>query len=169
MTPHSILVIFMCRHAFFLNEPTIPMLYLIHHRKFGAVHNEFFRICRQLCPQLEHQIIITDREAGIISAINSQLPMIRHAFCWNHIQMDVKYYLERKKASADDKVVYVSHIYDLLESIDDKYYEIKLEKMKEHWSPEFIKHYLKHLDLDIKKICKYVLEELGIYTHQAVE
>lgn len=153
------------KHPLFQGGPVIPLMYHIHHFKKKEVHQEFFRRCRMICPSVSEMIIVTDREAAIIYGIKQELPSCIHIYCWNHIQRDVKHWVEKKKNSTPGDVeLYVSHIWDLLDSDDLDSFGHKLNAMSVHWSAEFKNYFSRHLLEDIKQSAKWVLLKLGIYT-----
>lgn len=84
-------------HPLFMEKPVIPLAYLLHDKKTTAVHSQFLRHMRCICPQLDGMIIVTDRETAIATAICSELKNCKHLLCWNHSQRDVEYWLKSRK------------------------------------------------------------------------
>ena len=76
------------RHTVFKKAHIVPALFLIHERKFSAMHMELLNHLRDIAPVLKKQSnqipFVTDDEAGIIKAIDACLPAARRIQCWNH-------------------------------------------------------------------------------------
>ena len=57
------------RHTLFSSSPVIPVLFLVHERKFQLVHDEFMKQLARLVPSLVAEKwkvpLVTDDEAGI--------------------------------------------------------------------------------------------------------
>ena len=67
------------RETEFESTPVIPLLYLIHERKWESVHDFFFKRLTELVPELNSQkriLIATDEEKAIVAAAKKHLPDI---------------------------------------------------------------------------------------------
>lgn len=73
----------------FSSSPVIPVIFLIHERKFKHVHDNLMQQFALLVPNLsktnEKIPMVTNDEAGIVQAITKYLPDILHRNCWNHM------------------------------------------------------------------------------------
>ena len=80
-----------CRHFMFRSEPILPIMFMLHSRKFQEMHQRCWSVLLRALPQIKHfgLPVLTDREKGIIDAIEitsaGQNPLI---LCWNHIKRD---------------------------------------------------------------------------------
>jgi len=113
------LSILVFQHPIFENGRTIPLAYLMHHKKTFEVHKLFFETFKShLKNETFEMKIVTDRESGITKAIRMVLPESKLFFCWNHIIRDVEYWFKTKKNSDIGNVmVYKNNVWDLLDSV----------------------------------------------------
>jgi hypothetical protein len=76
------------RHTAFTSSPVIPLLFLVHDRKFQTVHEELMKYAASVVPSLSKTgisiPIVTDDESGICNAIDTYLPNLARLKCWNH-------------------------------------------------------------------------------------
>ena len=76
------------RHTAFTSSPVMPLLFLIHDRKFQNVHEEVMKHTAAVVPSLTKTgisvPIVTDDETGICNAIDTYLPNLARLKCWNH-------------------------------------------------------------------------------------
>lgn len=81
------------RQTEFLEKPVIPVMYMIHERKWESF---FFSQLAKLVPELSsesvrtNKVIATDEEAAIVNAIDKHLPGIAHFRCWIHAANKIK-------------------------------------------------------------------------------
>ncbi|KAF6215694.1 hypothetical protein GE061_000025 [Apolygus lucorum] len=156
------------RHELFKQCPSIPLAYHVHEAKTTTTHESFFRVLNEQGWDMKNRIIVTDRESSIRKGIRQAIPTMRNLVCWNHIQQDVKnWVLKSLNNTPDDVKVYVSHVWDLLDSNSESEQTNKLEKMSSQWSAPFLQYFNQHLKRDVKNNAKWVLEELGVYTPQS--
>ena len=61
---------FIIRHSLFVQMPCIPVMFMIHERKFTVTHQEMFRECIKRIPSLKKSrcSLVTDKEKAIINA-----------------------------------------------------------------------------------------------------
>ena len=61
----------------FVEEPVIPVSFVLHDRRFCEVHNMFFSYLRKLIPKLNSERcvdFIIDREKALLNALRTILP-----------------------------------------------------------------------------------------------
>ena len=153
------------RHVMFKDGKTIPAAFLIHDRKNRLTHETFFRTVTALVPNLEKMKtpIITDREMAIYSAIQKVAPNLTILFCWNHLRRDLKRYLEKQKATSDDKLVYSCDFLALLQCDSLAAFEETETRLKPKWSLAMIEYFDKHYRNDIMShSAKWILDSAGV-------
>jgi hypothetical protein len=76
------------RHNLMVNDPVIAVLFLVHEFNDAEPHEMFFKIAKEILPQLNtHKtVVLTDREAGIRSAIRLYIPEAKNLLCWFHME-----------------------------------------------------------------------------------
>jgi len=82
------LSVLLFRETEFVENPVIPLAYLMHERKFQKTHEEFFRHVRDTCPEIEaasNVIFVTDQELAINQSIAATFPSTKSFLCWNHV------------------------------------------------------------------------------------
>ena len=133
------------RHVAFTPSPVIPVLFLIHERKFQKVHEEFMHHVNNMLPAIakrEQSIpIVTDDEVGICKAIDLCLPNVTRLRCWNHTINAAKAWLRKHGASAIEIPVYISHLRDLLHQPSEEAYLERLNTLETTWSRPFAEYY----------------------------
>uniref|UniRef100_A0A8D8WUU0 MULE transposase domain-containing protein n=1 Tax=Cacopsylla melanoneura TaxID=428564 RepID=A0A8D8WUU0_9HEMI len=152
------------KHPLFANAPTIPLVYMLHDRKFEEIHTHFFTTLSNKFKCFNSELnIVTDREKSIVNSIRKARPLSRHYPCWNHIQRDVKFWLKKHKGTEDDIKTYTSHVWDLMDSNNELEFNEKFEKMNNHWTKEFKEYYKSYLKNDVLRTVKWKLVEQNIY------
>lgn len=76
------------RETEFNENPVIPLAFYIHERKLLSTHEEFFRHMKAVIPEVDQAanvFMVTDSEAAITSAIQSNMPHLKTFLCWNHV------------------------------------------------------------------------------------
>lgn len=87
------------RHPEFSERPVIPLMYMIHDRKWKSVHHFFFKKLRKYAPELKSEkmkgriVIASDDESAIVSGIAKFLPEVPHFRCWIHTWKNIKFKL----------------------------------------------------------------------------
>ena len=79
-------------------SPIVPLMYMLHERKFQVTHEWCFLRLKTIVPELagaKRVVIVTDEGASIVNALERQLPLIPRFRCWLHALADIK----RKLAS----------------------------------------------------------------------
>lgn len=150
------------RHLLFEQQPCIPVLFLIHERKFTETHKELFHLSGELIPLMKKLSLplATDREKAIVTAIKHELPNINLVHCWNHLMRNVeKWCISNDK----DVVLHSNHVQCLIEADDENAYAEMLSNFRSKWDPEFEDYYMNHIDTDILSIGRWNLEKLNIY------
>ena len=154
-----------CQHVMFTNsvskvkgkptpEPSIPLIFMLHERKFTSTHERLWSIINKHIPQIKalNIPVVCDREKAILNAIeketSGQNPLLA---CWNHIKQDVKHWLHKQKAPSNDISVYIQHITNLLQCENEEEYHKLLKNYQELWSAAFDGYYTRNLHHDITK------------------
>lgn len=78
--------------------------------------------------------LVTDRKWAITKAVQNNIPNIKLSYCWNHMRMDLKRWLEKYNATSDDKTVYRSDFMSLLESESLEDFLEKESELKSKWT-----------------------------------
>ena len=84
------------RNIFFEGCPIMPLFYLIHSQKHEPSHDDFWNVIIRLLPNLNEKysqaiLIVMERE----NAIEKNAHNLKLICCWNHIQQDIKHWLEQ--------------------------------------------------------------------------
>lgn len=154
------------RHTVFLEKPCIPVMFLLHERKFKETHQEMFRECAKNIPSLKKSRVplVTDREQAIVDAVNSELPEISLVHCWNHLFRDIRLWLVKHGAPSSDKAVYTDDVSKLFQAESEDQYEQLLDRFRQDWDSSFEQYYLKHIHPDVQNsVGRWVLENLRVY------
>ena len=154
------------RHFMFRSEPIVPVMFMLHSRKYREMHHKCWSFLFQALPQIkEFRLpVVTDREKGILDAIEiSSSGQNATILCWNHIKKDVKRWLTEKKYSTSDIAMYIQHVTALLQAPDEHKFDTLLKKFCKDWSSTFSTYFSKHLESDIKvSAARWVLERHGL-------
>lgn len=129
----------------FCEAPIIPIGFVLHDRKFQAVHASF---CEQLRPRLKvagNVVLVTDGELAITSAFKEAYPKWRMVNCWNHILTDVESWLKRHDGKASDIAIYKSNVRELLQCESAGELGTKMSTLEPLWSQSFQTYYNNHL------------------------
>ena len=87
------------QHLLFDQAPCIPVIFLMHERKFTEMHEELFHIVSNLIPSIKrHPLpLAMDHEKAIVAAIKNTLSSITLVHCWNHLMRDIKAWCKNHK------------------------------------------------------------------------
>ena len=154
------------RHTIFRENPCIPVMFLLHERKFKETHQEMFRECLKYIPSLKKTRcpLVTDKEQAIVDAVNSVLPEISLVHCWNHLFRDIRLWLTKHGAPSSDKAVYTDDVSKLFHAESEEQYKQLLDQFRQDWDSSFEQYYLKHIHPDVgKSVGRWVLEKLLVY------
>lgn len=124
----------------FVENPIVPLAFVLHERKFQSVHATFFEHVVEKIVSNRKCYIVTDGEAGIMTAISSVLPKCTLLTCWNHLLRDVEFWLRKHQGKADDVVVYKSQVRELLECETETMLETKKQTFRSTWSDAFAQY-----------------------------
>ena len=154
------------RHTIFKERPCIPVMFLLHERKFTEVHKEMFKECSKHMQSLRKIKIplVMDREPALIKAVQSELPNIALVLCWNHIFRDIWRWLQQHGAPSTDITIYKDDVQRLFHCCSNKEYSDELEKSKMKWDDEFTKYDLNEIHPHVPLyVGRWVLEDVHIY------
>ena len=133
------------RHIAFTPSPVLPVLFLIHERKFKMAHEEFMKHVNHVVPALskcQRNIpIVADNEEGICRAIDQHLPRLTRLRCWNHTINAAKAWLRKHGASGSEFPIYVSHLRELFCQPSEEAYLEKLNAVESNWSRAFVDYH----------------------------
>ena len=150
----------------FMNEPVIPLAFMIHERKTTKTHDIFWQHIKSVCPELntsKQVIIVTDQEKSIIDAIQRSFPNLQHFLCWNHVIQDCKRWLKSHGVqSADEMRYYTDNVRSLLESKTEDEYKEKFISLIPRWSLPFTEYFSKIFHPLMNKLGSWVLAEFGL-------
>lgn len=81
------------RQTEFEETPVIPLIFMIHEKKFESIHDFFFQRLTELVPELSsssHVVIVSDEETSIVNSIKKHLPDVPRFRCWLHTLQCIK-------------------------------------------------------------------------------
>ena len=149
------------KHMLFKNNPSIPVAFLIHERKYQRHHK-----LSELVPSLRKctAVLVTDRENGITNAIHKVLPGISIVLCWNHLRQDIRYWIKKHGGKSDEISVYAEHLNTLLDCETEEI----VQKIFSNHSTTWTSSYLEYFNREIKPSIIYHsgrwwLERFNIY------
>ena len=124
--------------------PCVPIGFVLHEWKFQAVHVEF---CEALAARMKKTdvVIVTDGEAAIVNAFASTFPKWHLVACWNHILLDIEYWIKRHAGKSADVTVYKSNVRELLTSNSLAELAAKELTLQAAWSEAFKIYYETHI------------------------
>ena len=141
------------RHTLFATSPVMPAFFLIHERKFKAVHCEFMKVVSEMVPSLRRGLqkipMVADNEEGICQAIDEQLLNVQRFQCWNHVINAGKRWLRSHGAQAAEIAYYVSSLKELFHQPSEAEYTACLQKLSAKWSRLFIDYYNEHIHPEV--------------------
>ncbi|CAC5412488.1 unnamed protein product [Mytilus coruscus] len=100
------------RNIIFEDRPIMPVAFLIHGRKKEKMHSKFFEFVSSVFPKLNRKCVpfVTDREPGLVNAIEKNFPNSDVIMCWNHLITDAKFNLHKMGADQENIAFYLSNI-----------------------------------------------------------
>jgi transposase-like protein len=69
--------------------PCIAVAFVLHERKFEAVHREFCENSKKRLSCVSTPTVVSDGEIAIVNAFKTVFPTWHIVGCWNHIFTDV--------------------------------------------------------------------------------
>ena len=113
--------------------------FLIHERKFKAVHCEYMKVVSEMVPSLRGGLqkipMVADNEKGICQAIDEQLLINLQIFqCWNHVINAGNKWLCSHGAQAAEIAYYVSSLKELFHQPSEAEHTNCLQKLSAKWS-----------------------------------
>lgn len=153
------------RHTIFVENPCIPAMFLIHEKKLFESHQVFFQEAVKAIPSLKSSTccLVTDKERGIVKAVELELPTITRLQCWNHIFRDIRFWLRNMKAPMQEIVVYLDDICQMFHSATKDEYDDRLEEYSKTWDSAFYQYYMKEIHPGTSQIGRWVLQPLNLY------
>ena len=107
---------------------------------------------------------MTDREKGIINAIELELPNAKLLLCWNHLRQDIRRWLWLHKAKQQDTSVYMADIKVLLNCESLENFEDEYKSMSTKWSSAFKEYFDERVKSDISNHAgRWILTQFGSY------
>jgi len=86
------------RNILFKEQPSIPVAFLLHERKFTQTHEELIHVVSEQVPTLQKFQptipLVTVGQKAIIAAIKTKFPNIQLVRCWNHLIKDIQHWLK---------------------------------------------------------------------------
>ena len=154
------------RHTVFDSEPVVPVAFLIHDRKFPAVHEIFVNVLKSKVPNLCRKkfVVVMDRERALKTPFQKVFPDCQIVHCWNHIKRDVKFWLQKHGGSSDDIAVYQRDIVSIMRSGSVEEFSANIDELSVKWSQPMVEYFNKDLKSDIERhAAKFIIEPLGLY------
>lgn len=142
------------RHTLFKECPVMPVIFMIHERKFQAAHVELMKVVCELVPSLKatsngYIPLVCDEEKGICYAIDTFLPAVKRFACWNHKIKAIKRWLHLHGSTSGDTHVYMTNVRELFHQSSYEAYNEKLSNLKEKWSSAFVDYYVNEIDPEV--------------------
>ena len=156
------------RNIIFENSPIMPVAFLIHGRKKEKVHTSFFDFVSSVFPKLNRKCVpfVTDRETGLVNAIDKNCPNCDVIMCWNHLINDFKFHLQKMGADHTNIAVYVTNIKELFRCNSEEEYKEKKTVLTSKWSKPIVSYFQK-MEKDILKHCgKWVIDKYKYTTQE---
>ena len=149
------------KHVAFKEQPVVPLLFLVHERKFTYHHQVVFKILKEKMstPSLLKRVtIVTDMEQGIINAIEEETPM-KKVGCWRHLVKDIERWITTHGGKSADRLVYVEHVLALLRCRSEEEFKELKDSYVELWSDVFTEYFDKHISPKLKYFARYVIDD----------
>ncbi len=146
----------------FDEKPIVPIGFVVHERKFESVHRRFFNHLLYKMSHNRRYVIVTDGEQGVVSAIVNVMSDWTLASCYNHILMDVEFWLKKNKASNNDIQIYKSQVRELLNCNTSLELAMKGQTVRESWSIAFRAYYDARISKRVELGYNGYLKEVGI-------
>ena len=95
-----------CRNSIFQKDPITPVAFFIHSRRLKEDHLLFMKSLRHSLPLLASKrlLIVTDREFDF----SGVFPLCLNAFCWNHLERDLHFYLKNANCKPSEISFYAN-------------------------------------------------------------
>ena len=79
---------------------------MFHERKYQEHHEELFKTMNKFLTKAQQgrASIVTDSEAGIVGAVESQTNFT-HLFCWRHLFKDIHDWIDKHLGTPEDRKV----------------------------------------------------------------
>ena len=154
------------KHILFTNEPSIPVAFMIHERKFQRHHEQFFENLKELVPSLGkcNASFVTDREKGITNAVQKVLPEISVFHCWNHVKRDMRFSVKKHGGMSDDISVYADHLNELLNCETEDMFDRLYDDFSITWSNAYLEYFNVELKPSILNYSgRWLLEPRNMY------
>lgn len=90
------------------------------------------RRLRHLCVHRLPEVIVTDRELGLIKALREVFPTVKHMLCSWHVMCNIEL-KGRITQSSEKRNAFYNDCYALFESKTQESYEARLQSMRETW------------------------------------
>ena len=145
----------------FVEEPSIPLGFLIHDLRDTRSHCYFFHAMLDNISELnsDFTVIVTDREPGIRRAIKKNCPKVKNFFCWNHFKSDLKVETSKPKHNLKNELKnFVPNINKLLQT-DTENFEQTYNEISMTWTASFKKYFEKNIKEDVKSSSRYMIEQ----------
>ena len=100
------------RNAIFKKDPITPVAFFIHSRRFQEDHMLFMKTIRKSLPLLASKkiLMVTDREFDF----SDVFPMCLNVFCWNHLELDLHFYLKNSANCKPSEISYYANSFKAL-------------------------------------------------------
>jgi transposase-like protein len=121
--------------------PCIAVAFVLHERKFEAVHREFCENLKKRFTCVSTPTLVSDGEVAIVKAFQTVFPTWHIVGCWNHILTDVEMWLKKHGGQLSDILVYKSHIRELLQCETDGEMNTKVGTLQQTWSESFREYF----------------------------
>ena len=148
----------------FDEAPTIPIAFVIHDRKFEAVHYEFCQELRRRLKASSQVVLVTDGEAAIVNAFNKSNTEWVLVNRWNHILSDIEIWVKRHEGKGCDVAVYKSNVRELLNCQSVTELTAKMTTLEPTWSEAFKMYYSSHLVDRVETAYTGYLHSVGLQT-----
>jgi len=150
---------------YLVEEPSIPLGFIIHDRKCETVHEEFLhQFSQRFKPRARCKVVIvTDGDDALSNAVEKVCPASwTHVTCWIHILTDVEVWLKRVHASDAEIQRYKRNVQEVLQCYTLAELTIKEDTFRSKWSTAFVTYYDVHISKRIRRSFSGYLLEVGL-------
>ena len=154
------------RHIIFEENPCIPLMLLIHERKFTETHQVLFQEVVRCISSIKStsSCLVIDREKAIIKAAEIEVLNLQQLQCWNHIYRDIRFWLRKRGAPSTDITTYIDNISNLFHAASEDEYNERLDHYSKAWDPVFEEYFKKEIHPIVPhKVSRWLLESYQLY------
>lgn len=133
------LSVFTFRQTEFSEQPTVPLIFMIHEYRTQEAHVRMMECLKKILPEIDSPsincVLVTDEETAIVNASNIVFPCLKRFRCYIHAWKNIKLQLAKKGITLKDKVkTFKNDFYTLLNQNSEEDYRKLLPTMIAKWN-----------------------------------